>query len=76
MKVFYSEEHRKHMPPFEVFDGGLRTPYLENTDRMDRIREALQQVDWADLCEPRDFGLAPILPMRTSVSSVPCTTCR
>ena len=60
MKVFYSEEHRKHMPPFEVFDGGLRTPYLENTDRMDRILEALQEAGWADLREPRDFGLAPI----------------
>src|SRR5512140_2109834 len=60
MKVFYSEEHRKHEPPFEVFDGGLRTPYLENPDRMDRILEALQQVDWAEICAPRDFGLEPI----------------
>ena len=60
MKVFYSEEHRKHDPPFEVFDGGLRTPYLENPDRMDRILEAFQQVDWVELCEPKDFGLEPI----------------
>ncbi len=60
MKVFYSEEHRKHEPPFEVFDGGLRTPYLENTDRMDRILKALQQVDWAEICEPGEFGLEPI----------------
>ena len=60
MKVFYSEEHRKHQPPFEVFDGGLRTPYLENADRMDRILNALHQVDWADFCEPKDFGLNPI----------------
>ena len=61
MKVFYSEEHRKHEPPFEVFDGGLRTAYLENADRMDRILKALQQVDWMEICEPRDFGLEPIL---------------
>lgn len=60
MKVYYSEAHRKHEPPFEVFDGGLRTPYLENPDRMDRILNALTQTDWADLCEPRDFGLDPI----------------
>src|SRR5512138_1505474 len=60
MKVFYSEEHRRHEPPFEVFDGGLRTPYLENADRMDRILEVLRRVDWAELCEPKDFGLAPI----------------
>jgi len=60
MKIFYSETHRQHEPPFEVFDGGLRVPYLENTDRMDRILNALHTVDWADIVEPDDFGLAPI----------------
>jgi len=61
MKIFYSETHRKHEPPFEVFDGGLRVPYLENPDRMDKILSALHGVDWADVHEPLDFGLAPIL---------------
>ena len=61
MKVFYSETHRKHEPPFEVFDGGLRTPYLENPDRMDRILKALGDADWADVIDPADFGLDPIL---------------
>jgi acetoin utilization deacetylase AcuC-like enzyme len=61
MKVFYSEAHRRHEPPFEVFDGGVRTPYLENTDRMDRILTALHQTDWAEICEPMEFGLEPIL---------------
>ena len=61
MKVFYSEQHRRHYPPFEVFDGGLRVPYLENPDRMDRILDALQSVGWADILEPADFGLDPIL---------------
>jgi acetoin utilization deacetylase AcuC-like enzyme len=61
VKVFYSEGHRNHEPPFEVFDGGLRVPYLENPDRMDRILGALQSVDWAELVEPIDFGLGPIL---------------
>jgi acetoin utilization deacetylase AcuC-like enzyme len=60
MKVFYSEVHRGHEPPFEVFDGGLRTPYMENTDRMNRILSALHQADWADITEPVDFGLDPI----------------
>lgn len=60
MKVFYSEAHRKHEPPFEVFDGGLRTPYLENAERMDCILEALRQVDWVEIREPRDFGLDPV----------------
>ena len=60
MKVYYSEAHRKHEPPFEVFDGGYRTPYMENPDRMDRILNALHQTDWAEILEPRDFGLEPI----------------
>lgn len=60
MKIFYSEAHRNHHPPFEVFDGGLRVPYLENPDRMDRILSALRGVEWAELCEPTDFGLDPI----------------
>lgn len=60
MKVFTSEDHRRHEPPFEVFDGGLRVPYMENTDRMDRILDALKKTDWAEICEPRDFGLGPV----------------
>jgi acetoin utilization deacetylase AcuC-like enzyme len=60
MKVFYSETHRKHQPPFEVFDGGKRVPYLENTDRMDRILDALRKTEWAELTPPADFGLDPI----------------
>ena len=60
MKIFYSETHRKHEPAFEVFDGGLRTSYLENPDRMDKILNSLKDTDWADILEPTDFGLDPI----------------
>lgn len=61
MKIFYSEEHRNHYPSFEVFDGGKRVPYFENPDRMDRILAALKKTDWAELKEPENFGLDPIL---------------
>jgi len=61
MKIFYSEQHRQHQPPFEVFDGGVRVPYLENPDRMDRILGSLRGMKWADIIEPLDFGLNPIL---------------
>jgi acetoin utilization deacetylase AcuC-like enzyme len=60
MKVFYSEIHRAHHPPFEVFDGGKRVPYLEIPDRVDRILSALSQVGWAERLEPVDFGMAPL----------------
>ncbi|MBL8099015.1 MAG: histone deacetylase family protein [Anaerolineales bacterium] len=61
MNIFYSEAHRNHYPPFEVFDGGQRVPYFENPDRMDKILFALNKTDWANLMEPTDFGLDPIL---------------
>ena len=61
MKIFYSEEHRNHYPLFEVFDGGIRVPYYENPDRMDRILAALKVAPWAEFAEPEDFGLDPIL---------------
>lgn len=60
MKVYYSEAHRRHEPPFEIFDGGLRVPYLENPDRMDRILNSLYETDWAEVVQPKDFGLDPI----------------
>lgn len=60
MKIFYSEEHRNHFPPYEVFDGGIRVQYFENPDRMDRILAALKETDWAEFIEPQDFGLDPI----------------
>lgn len=39
----------------------MRVPYLENPDRVDRIRAALGGLDWAAFHEPSDFGLEPIL---------------
>ena len=61
MKIFYSETHHLHNPPFELFDGGQRMPYLENPDRMERILSMLREQDWAEILEPEDFGLDPIL---------------
>lgn len=61
LKVFYSETHQRHSPAFEVFEGGVRTLYLEMPERVERIRESLRLVDWAELHPPLDFGLEPIL---------------
>lgn len=36
-------------------------PYLENADRMERILNALEKTDWAELTPPADFGLDPLL---------------
>ena len=61
MKIFYSEAHRQHNPPFELFEGGVRMPYLENPDRMDRILSTVKALDWVELIQAEDFGLDPIL---------------
>ena len=66
MKVYYSEMHRHHNPPFEVFDGGERVPYLENPERMDKILSALSKTAWAEITEPDDFGLDPILAVHNA----------
>lgn len=61
MQVYYSNTHRLHNPPFELFDGGQHMPYLENPERMERILSALKQQDWAEILEPENFGLDPVL---------------
>jgi acetoin utilization deacetylase AcuC-like enzyme len=60
MKIYYSETHRRHTPKFELFDGGVRMPYFESPERMDRILDALKKTNWAEIFAPQDFGLDPI----------------
>jgi acetoin utilization deacetylase AcuC-like enzyme len=36
-------------------------PYLESPERMERILSTLKNRDWAEILEPEDFGLDPIL---------------
>jgi len=61
MKVFYSEAHLKHNPPFEIFDGGEKVPNFEVPERAERILTALKATSWAEILPPEDFGLDPIL---------------
>ncbi len=61
MRVYYSDAHSQHNPPFELFDGGVRMPYLESPERMEQVLAALEGQDWAELFAPEDFGLDPIL---------------
>jgi len=61
MQIFYTDNHKLHNPPFELFDGGQRVPYLENPERMERILSVLKGLDWTEILAPEDFGLDPIL---------------
>jgi len=66
MQIFYSETHQLHNPPFELFDGGQHMPYLENPDRMKRILSVLKEQDWAEILDPEDFGLEPIVAIHNA----------
>lgn len=61
MKIFYSDNHNQHNPAFEIFEGGVKTPYLENPDRLERMLSAMQNLDWIEILAPTDFGLGPVL---------------
>jgi acetoin utilization deacetylase AcuC-like enzyme len=61
MKIYYSDVHTQHNPPFEYFDGGKEMPYLEMPERMQRVLAALQSRAWTEILPPQDYGLEPIL---------------
>ncbi len=61
MNVYYSETHRQHHPPFEIYDGGDKIPTFEVPARMDRILETLRPDPRFNILPPEDFGLDPIL---------------
>jgi acetoin utilization deacetylase AcuC-like enzyme len=61
MKIYYSDAHLQHNPPFEIYDGGEKYPHLEVPERAERILAALKQNTWAEIFAPEDFGLDPIL---------------
>ena len=66
MKIFYSEKHSLHAPSFEVFDGGVRVPYLETPERVERILGAMRDQPWAEISSPEEFELAPILAVHSA----------
>ncbi len=66
MKIFYSDTHSLHFPPFEVFDGGVRVSYLETPERAWRVLSSLQQTDWAEIASPQEFGPEPIRAVHDS----------
>ena len=61
MKIFYSPTHTKHHPPFEILDGGERSHSYEVPERVENILPLLKQQTWAEILEPVQFSLAPIL---------------
>jgi acetoin utilization deacetylase AcuC-like enzyme len=61
VRVFYSDSHRIHNPPFEILDGGEKSQSLEVPERLDSILISLRSSSWVDIVSPSAFGLDPIL---------------
>lgn len=60
MRVYHSEAHALHAPPFEVFEGGEKIPSFEKPERVARILQALRAAGRFEILPPEDFGLEPI----------------
>jgi acetoin utilization deacetylase AcuC-like enzyme len=61
MNIYYSETHKQHNPPFEIFDGGEKVPNFEVPERAERILTSLKLTKLVRILSPEDFGLEPIL---------------
>jgi acetoin utilization deacetylase AcuC-like enzyme len=59
MKVIYTERHKEHAPVWEFAQGAYR-PYPEVPERVERIRQALEAVDWSEVVEPDPYPLDAI----------------
>lgn len=60
MKVYYPESHLNHAPSFEGYTPAGLMPAFEVPGRATGVLHALQQVGWAEILSPQDFGLVPI----------------
>lgn len=59
MKIIYSNKHRGHNPPYEIYDG-RREPYAEKAERIASIVKTLRQDKRMKFCSPDHFPLKHI----------------
>ena len=61
MKIFLSQHHEQHAPPYCLADGGVHAAYFESPQRIEHVLNSLGKTSWAKIEAPSDFGLDPIL---------------
>jgi len=66
MKIFYSETHQQHDPPFEGYTSEKLLPALETAARATEVVRVLREKLWTEIAPPDDFGLEPILAVHSS----------
>jgi acetoin utilization deacetylase AcuC-like enzyme len=60
MKIIYSNKHKNHNPPFEIYDG-VKEPYAEKAERIEAIAKNLRENGIADFVSPKHFPIKNIL---------------
>jgi acetoin utilization deacetylase AcuC-like enzyme len=60
MKIIYSDQHKIHNPPFEIYDG-TKESYAEKPERIDSIVSALKRNGISKFYSPRSFSVKNIL---------------
>ena len=65
MKVVYSDKHRGHAPPYQLFFDGLR-PALEVPNRVERILAEIQHRKIGDVITPQEFAMDAICAVHDS----------
>jgi len=61
MKIYYSNDHQLHHPPYEIFEYGQQIRYFEQPSRIENIRAALANDPFFELTQAENHGLEPII---------------
>lgn len=59
MKIIYSEIHKKHNPPYEIYDG-VKESYAEKSDRIEAIVDTLKKNGITKFYAPEEISLRTI----------------
>lgn len=59
IKIIYSEIHKQHNPPFEIYDG-VKESYAEKSDRIEAIIKTLRENGVNKFYSPEEFSIRNI----------------
>jgi acetoin utilization deacetylase AcuC-like enzyme len=66
LKIYTSNAHKQHNPPFEIYTAQEQVTYDESPRRVESILVALNKTVWAEISAPQDLGLDPILAVHSA----------
>jgi acetoin utilization deacetylase AcuC-like enzyme len=66
MDLYFSKEHKRHDPSFEIFENGQHINYYESPKRIEEVLGELKKQSWAALLPALSFDPSEILRVHTS----------